>query len=67
MAVADHVARRRGEYAVANFLRRGSSCAECKEYGFQHTLCVTIGTDKENRAVLDALTTFMGANSESRG
>jgi histidinol-phosphate aminotransferase len=36
------------------------------EYGFPDALRMTIGTEEENRAVLDALTSFMGANGSSR-
>jgi len=36
------------------------------EYGFPNALRMTIGTEEDNRAVLDALTSFMGANGSSR-
>jgi len=36
------------------------------EYAFPNALRMTIGTEEDNRAVLDALTTFMGANGSSR-
>jgi len=36
------------------------------EYGFPDALRMTIGTEEENRAVIDALTSFMGANGSSR-
>jgi len=36
------------------------------EYGFPDALRMTIGAEEENRAVLDALTSFMGANGSSR-
>lgn len=34
-----------------------------EEYGFPNALRLTIGTEEENRAVLDALTEFMGKNT----
>jgi histidinol-phosphate aminotransferase len=37
-----------------------------EEYGLPDALRMTIGTEEENRAVLDALTAFMGANGASR-
>jgi histidinol-phosphate aminotransferase len=36
------------------------------EYGLPDALRMTIGTEEENRAVLDALTAFMGKNGSSR-
>jgi histidinol-phosphate aminotransferase len=36
------------------------------EYGFPDALRMTMGTEEENRAVLDALTSFMSANGSSR-
>jgi histidinol-phosphate aminotransferase len=36
------------------------------EYGLPDALRMTIGTEDENRAVLDALTAFMGANGAAR-
>jgi histidinol-phosphate aminotransferase len=36
------------------------------EYGFPNALRMTIGTEEDNRAVLDALTSFMGASGSSR-
>jgi histidinol-phosphate aminotransferase len=35
------------------------------EYGFPNALRMTIGTEEENRTVLDALSSFMGANGTS--
>jgi histidinol-phosphate aminotransferase len=35
------------------------------EYGFPDALRMTIGTEEENRAVLDALSAFMGANGKT--
>jgi histidinol-phosphate aminotransferase len=37
-----------------------------EEYGLPDALRMTIGTEEENRAVLDALTSFMGGNGASR-
>jgi histidinol-phosphate aminotransferase len=37
-----------------------------EEYGLPGALRMTVGTEAENRAVLDALTDFMGANGSSR-
>jgi histidinol-phosphate aminotransferase len=37
-----------------------------EEYGFPDALRMTIGTEEENRAVLDALTAFMGKNGSAR-
>jgi histidinol-phosphate aminotransferase len=37
-----------------------------EEYGLPHALRMTIGTEEENRAVLDALTSFLGGNAASR-
>jgi histidinol-phosphate aminotransferase len=37
-----------------------------KEYGFPGALRMTIGTENENRAVLDALSAFMGVNGAGR-
>jgi histidinol-phosphate aminotransferase len=41
---------------------RGIILRRVEEYGLPHALRMTIGTEDDNRAVLDALTTFMGAN-----
>jgi len=37
-----------------------------EEYGLPHALRMTIGTEEENRVVLDALSSFMGANGATR-
>jgi histidinol-phosphate aminotransferase len=37
-----------------------------EEYGLPDALRMTIGTEEENRAVLDALTSFMGKNGSAR-
>ena len=37
-----------------------------EEYGLPHALRMTVGTEEENRAVLDALTSFMGGNGAPR-
>jgi histidinol-phosphate aminotransferase len=37
-----------------------------EEYGLPDCLRMTIGTEEENRAVLDALASFMGGNGASR-
>ena len=37
-----------------------------EEYGLPDALRMTIGSEEENRAVLDALTSFMGADGASR-
>jgi histidinol-phosphate aminotransferase len=37
-----------------------------EEYGFPHALRMTIGTEEENLAVLDALASFMGGNGVAR-
>jgi histidinol-phosphate aminotransferase len=36
-----------------------------EEYGLPHALRMTIGTEEENRAVLDALAAFMGREAAS--
>ena len=38
-----------------------------EEYGLPDALRLTIGSEEENRAVLDALTSFMDANGAARG
>ncbi len=58
------MSRQRGEIRRRQLPPPGIVLRRLQECGFPHTLRVTIGTEKENRAVLDALTTFMGANSE---
>ena len=37
-----------------------------EEYGLPHSLRMTIGTEDENNAVLDALASFMGGNGAPR-
>jgi histidinol-phosphate aminotransferase len=37
-----------------------------EEYGLPHALRMTIGTEQENRATLEALASFMGGNGASR-
>jgi histidinol-phosphate aminotransferase len=41
--------------------RHGIILRRVEEYGFPNALRMTIGTEAENRAVLDALSAFMGA------
>jgi histidinol-phosphate/aromatic aminotransferase/cobyric acid decarboxylase-like protein len=58
---------RKSAPATDEFLReRGIILRRVEEYGFPHALRVTIGTDEENRVVLDALSSFMGANGATR-
>jgi histidinol-phosphate aminotransferase len=45
---------------------RGIILRRVEEYGFPHALRMTIGTEDDNRAVLDALAAFMGANGSAR-
>ncbi|MGI8853181.1 MAG: histidinol-phosphate transaminase [Methyloceanibacter sp.] len=45
---------------------RGIILRRVEEYGFPHALRMTIGTEDDNRAVLDALMVFMGANGSAR-
>jgi histidinol-phosphate aminotransferase len=44
---------------------RGIILRRIEEYGLPHALRMTIGTEEENRAVIDALTSFMGRNGSS--
>jgi histidinol-phosphate aminotransferase len=37
-----------------------------EEYGLPYALRMTIGTEEENRVVLDALSSFMGASGATR-
>ncbi|MBM3543619.1 MAG: histidinol-phosphate transaminase [Alphaproteobacteria bacterium] len=45
---------------------RGIILRRVEEYGFPHALRMTVGTEDDNVAVLDALTAFMGANGSTR-
>jgi histidinol-phosphate/aromatic aminotransferase/cobyric acid decarboxylase-like protein len=53
--------------ATDEFLReRGIILRRVQEYGFPHALRVTIGTEEENLAVLDAFKSFMAAPGPGR-
>jgi histidinol-phosphate aminotransferase len=45
---------------------RGIILRRVEEYGFPHALRMTVGTEDDNAAVLDALSAFMGANGSPR-
>jgi histidinol-phosphate aminotransferase len=63
-----HFSKKKGRTAADadKFLHEhGIILRRVEEYGFPDALRMTIGTEEDNRAVLDALTAFIGGNAKS--